>query len=711
MVAVDYIGIHMLNKLISIHHLDKKMLTLEHLLKVIVDNYPNILIKKFNEAFPNVNDIKYENIICYKIPGNPNKYKYYRRTSLDVNGNKIKVKNAFLESEDKLLYNIPQSEPQIELEIDDNICVIGLEVIDLKDNHTKRFLECNGKICEIKRINHGTSFRQKLEAEYAPYNLYGNWFTGLNKNVFDDNKKAHSSLTDDDIELMTLAGESLAYTTEFTTLGQIPSSPGFFYEYKVKNPVNLLNMNESAGIEYMILIFMFFDIQLRNYDGTTPIIIEQKLTLDRTKQYCIAYYENNTVRDSTNKIGKYNYTIMKNNLDLKNSTIPAFNTGIWDVIRSETADDGDKALAAKFCTNFNQIKDDLHLNLAGWLVKQIFYFMFCNPKEILENTGVYILLRDETFGKDILNILLKKLEDLKTKNQDLFDIVTIAQETKTLHIKRNKYEEFNKKIASKFSQLKIDVHTEYESSVKTNLPTKIDQEINNILLSLIDKIIEKIKNNHNKFTDDSPINGIFKYNLLSKISIPDLIKFLFTNNNSQMIENKIKNLWDDYNDVNYTTYLVKLSAKLQELKKYLTEYLNGREIIGKVTQLIKPLLVELYKCILYSLTIYYDNAVTMFSYTFENVENNKDATNTIINNPEDKYNELISTQIDLDIVDILSGDILTRGLANVDITNLISKSTIQKFNDDFIQLGGNNDAYYKAKYLKYKQKYLQLKKS
>ena len=156
----DYIGINMLNILTTKFKLDKNTLTLYDLLKVIIDKHHNILIKKFNSSI-DIDDIKYENIICFNNKG---LYEYYRRTSLvidKVNKNKIKVKNAFSIAEDKLLYDIPKTTPEIDLEINDKVCIIGLPINDLKSS----------------KIYHGTPFTQKKEAEYAPYNMYGNWFS------------------------------------------------------------------------------------------------------------------------------------------------------------------------------------------------------------------------------------------------------------------------------------------------------------------------------------------------------------------------------------------------------------------------------------------------------------------------------------------------------------------------------------------------------
>jgi len=153
----DNVGIYLLNKLIINYKLDTKTLTLNELLKVIIQNKSEILIKPLN-----IDDIKYENIIYANST-------YYRRSSVGINGNKIKVKQTFLIAEDKLLYNIPATEPELELELDINkVKIIGLPIIELKYNQSKRILECNGKICEIKRINHGTPFRQLKESEYAP---------------------------------------------------------------------------------------------------------------------------------------------------------------------------------------------------------------------------------------------------------------------------------------------------------------------------------------------------------------------------------------------------------------------------------------------------------------------------------------------------------------------------------------------------------------
>lgn len=457
---------------------------------------------------------------------------------------------------------------------------------------------------------------------------------------------------------------------------------------------------------------------IQNYEVVNEKrIINQTDPIDKTKPYCIAYYENNTVRDKQNLIGKYNYTIMKNNLDPTNPIIPNFNPGIWDVIRSETADDGDKALAAKFCTNFNQTKDPLHLNLAGWLVKQIFYFMFCNPKDVLENTGVYILLKDENFGNptvktEILDILLKKLKDLKSANPDLFDIVTIASQTKTLYVKKDKYQEFNTKIASTFRTLKIDVNTEFISKLRSSLPQKITEQVANIMNIICDDIKEHIKISVKKLDDTSPLKITFTKPNYFNIKIPDIIKFLLnTTPTIPDIQNILSTNWKHKIDPSpdYMTYLQTISTNLKQIAKNVKEYLEKKKDLTQLNTDLQPLLIDLYKFFIYTITIY--NLVTDSTpkpHNFIDIKNNN-ISRTYINTPHDEFNSLINTQSVTHVTTFLGKDKIREKIEYVDESSLVSKSTIQKLNDDFIQLGGNDDTYFKAKYLKYKQKYLQLK--
>jgi hypothetical protein len=695
----DYVGIYLLNKLIINYKLDTKTLTLNELLKVIIQKKSEILIKPLN-----IDDIKYENIIYANST-------YYRRSSVGINGNKIKVKQTFLIAEDKLLYNIPATEPELELELDINkVKIIGLPIIELKYNQSKRILECNGKICEIKRINHGTPFRQLKESEYAPYNIFGNWFTGLNKTQYDENKK-NKSLSDDDAELLTLGGESVTYTTEFTTVGQLPNYPGYLYEYNIKKETQLLKMDKSKDIEYLILIFMFFDIQLRNYtkqpDGNGYRIVVDDTTnpVDKSKDYCIAYHENNTVRDATSKIGKYNYTQLRNNIDPTNLSLPQFNPGIWDVIRSETADDGDKALAVRFCTNFNQTKNPLHLNLAGWLVRDIYYFMLCNPKDLLKNNGVYILLKEEIFGKDTINILIDKLKSLKSP---LFEIVTIAQGTKSIYVKRENYEEFNKIIALQFPKLKIEVFEDFKKSIMGNNITKINEQIPNIFESICDIIRDNLKKYGLNFDRLGPLHNESISQNFRKLEMRDLISFLINVDTTdkvvaiKLIKDKIQQLWTSPQkiDVSFDDYLYDQCKNIKEISNLIREYLNGNKQLSVLNVELNPLLINFYKFLIYSLIIY-SLIIRNSQYTLSQIDS--------INTPKDIYNELIKTHISIDIDTLLKKDIISRALLNIDTTEIIKKSVIQNLQDNFIQLGGENNDYYKEKYLKYKQKYLRLK--
>lgn len=708
----DYIGINLLNRLISDNKLDKNTVTLESLLKIIIDKTPEILIKKFSDAFSDLNLIKYENIICDKTSG---VYEYYRRSSLDINGNKIKVKKTFSKGEDKLLYDIPATEPEIELEINDKVCIIGLPIIELKDNHSKRVLECNGKICEIKRINHGTPFRQKKEAEYAPYNIYGNWFTGLNKDTFENNTLI--SPDEDTAELLTLGGESLTYTTEFTTVDQVPNSPGYLYEYKIKKPTKILRMKKSKNIEYMILIFMFFDIQFKNYISSKGKEINQLDPLDRTKLFCIAYRENNTVRDATNKIGKYNYTQMRNNLDLINPNIPSFNSGLWDVIRSETADDGDKALAVRFCTNFNQTKNPLHLNIAGWLVNDIYYFMLCNPKDILENTGVYILLREESFGrkKDIQQISIEffkqKMEEEQKLNSKLFKIITIAQNTPALYVEKNKYDEFNKKIALNFPALRTNIFTEFKKKIQTDLKQLIATNLQNIYERIISKIESNITSKN--FDSQDPLykqNIIFPKRNYNKLNLQklllDMINIDITDETKALQEIKLKlSHINNTLDKSFDKYLIDTCKEIKKINELLNELLNDPTKIASFKTEITPLLIKLYTFIIYLLIIIEKKDVTIN----EIINNNYQGKHL---NKDTEFNLLMTTgikdYIPNKIVNDKDDNIFMDALEKVNITKIIDNTYIDKFNDQFIQLGGNNE-YYKQKYLKYKQKYLQLK--
>lgn len=262
------------------------------------------------------------------------------------------------------------------------LCLLKLPLYNLEYDDTADQLECINSICKVNKVYHGTAYTMKEAAEYAPYNYYGNWFTlGLDDNY---NK----------------GGESLAYMSDQSKQNVMTS---YLYEYKLKKSTNVLYFPENNQIDYLFAHMMYFDTSIAIVDETSSKL-RIKLDSSTNKPFIptnnttinsIIFCDTHTMRQPIDAmILKYNYTINKNLLDTSLPE-PNFTKGYWSVIKSELTDDGDKGLAGILCdyNNSSYLTTSPRLKVDGWVVKNIYYLMSCDPKSILENLGVYVKIK------------------------------------------------------------------------------------------------------------------------------------------------------------------------------------------------------------------------------------------------------------------------------------------------------------------------------
>jgi hypothetical protein len=376
---------------------------------------------------------------------------------------------------------------------------------------TNETLDCNDitKTCTIKEVYHGTSYIMDDLAENAPYNYFGNWFT-LGRDAY-GNK----------------GGESLAYMADQSNQNIMRS---LLYEYKIKTPTKILYFNENNQIDYIFAHMMFFDCSVGSIDMTNrfkPVLLNADKTVKipitdtDTDVNCFIFKDTNTIRQATDgMILKYNYTVKKNLLDITKEE-PEFTIGYWSVIKSELTDDGDKGLAGKLCKYYNS-KDNsvpLRLQISGWVVNNIFYLMACNPKEILENVGVYIkIFPNGVTGNPVVQEKLLKyfklyldkliINPIRNEQINFEDYIFVPKDNYNIFrdkIKsmKQEYESFLKTKVSynrRFKFLDFLFGRKYNDTFKIK-NTLYDAYVNELSLKLNEPGDEIRLENHKKLTD------------------------------------------------------------------------------------------------------------------------------------------------------------------------------------------------------------------
>jgi hypothetical protein len=307
------------------------------------------------------------------------------------------------------------------------------------DKGTNNALYCNGNKCTVSKIFHGTGYIFPDDAENAPYNYYGNWFTlGINNNE--------------------KGGESTIYMSNQDT------GAGYLYEYEIKKLIKVLYFKENEQIDYLFAHMMYFETSIGIVDNAN---IKAYLKLDDSTNYIIPtnndtinsfiFKDTYTIRDPIEGIEKYNYTIKKN---LLNTSLPEppFTNGYWSVIKAESFGDGDKGLAGKICnySNSNDQTVPLRLNIKGWILHNFFFLMSCNPQEILRNLGVYIKLKPSLIsGNPTINESFDRIIELY-KNVLLGDGIVLENilYENYIFVPKNKYEIFRKKLKTLSEEFK-----------------------------------------------------------------------------------------------------------------------------------------------------------------------------------------------------------------------------------------------------------------
>ena len=385
----------------------------------------NIMYKKFDEVKDNnfYNMIKYQHLICIKNKGG---YQIYRKISYDKTSNTIILIDII--NNNISHYDNTDTFHRISIILDKdtqkNICILSIPIITMK-NSDNIFMKCSQIDCSASDIFHGTSYQFPNK---TPYNLYGNWFTfGIKESIYNQNM---SDTNDRALSInKSKAGESVSYIGDQNNL--LLESPGYIYNYNLKKESQVFLFRHSVGIEYLLIHLMYFDVTISQYTDTLnkDIILKTDgncINPEVGKNNSIVFKNNFTVRNKKNQISKYNYTLYKNLINLS-QPIPPFSNS-WNIILSETGDDGDKPLAGKLCDIANSKMIDNNINITGWLVQELTYLMSCNPSDILDFKGIYIninnifdnMIYDKQLLSYIKNILI---ELLKTHN---FSIVNIS---------------------------------------------------------------------------------------------------------------------------------------------------------------------------------------------------------------------------------------------------------------------------------------------
>lgn len=293
-------------------------------------------------------------------------------------------------------------------------------------------LTCNESLkeCRVSKVYHGTSYKMLDLAEYAPYNYYGNWFILGESN---GNK----------------GGESLCYMSSETI------ATSYLYEYEISGSAKILYFKEKEEIDYLFAHMMYFECStgiINNTIQAATLLFKDSNNIIPTNNDSInsfIFKDTYTIRNISNAdIDKYDYTKTKN---LLTPTLPNpnFTNGYWAVIKSESAGDGDKGLAAKLCnySNSNDKTIPLRLNINGWIVENLLFLMTCDPRKILKNLGVYIKLKPCMSGnpgiQESLDKIIKLYTDKLLDNDIKLESILFED---YIYVPKNKFETFRQKL-------------------------------------------------------------------------------------------------------------------------------------------------------------------------------------------------------------------------------------------------------------------------
>jgi hypothetical protein len=472
--------------------------------ETIYEDYPttNVLLKKSNCIlktddiywFDEYDNVKWENIIGIDFD-DADGWKFYRLQKVikthDSNIIELNLINT-LNEDNTICYANPSETNVTKITLDKinkykyKIVVLGIDCRILKHDANSYSLTCDDKNCNIRDVFHGTAYSMNENTEYAPYNYYGNWFTlGINELSDDDEKN--------------FGGESIAYMGDQS---QQTISSQYLYHYKLKTNIDLLYFPENNHMDYLLAHMMFFDtccssIKEFETNGRTFLDIRRDnngniIPASQKEISSVIFKDNFTIRSGQTKmIEKYNYTLTKNLLNIHENP-PNFTTSNWAVIKSELMDDGDKGLAGVVCNAYNNFKKTgtkvrhNSLIIHGWCVKNIMYLMSCDPKEILENTGIYIFLPraspanksselnfNETFDK-LFTEVLTTIPGIRR---------TIVSGLAALYVPSTQYDEYKKMITqlitnnNKYKTISKDIYDFIMSNNYTDI-NKIVQAYN-----------------------------------------------------------------------------------------------------------------------------------------------------------------------------------------------------------------------------------------
>jgi len=362
--------------------------------------------------------------------------KYWRPYSYEIRSDKKLILKMYNTLSFDGLVSYASLDPQgtmrdIEITIGENnsmiLCLLALPTVTLEHGPNES-LYCTQDTCKVKHVYHGTPYRMLDDAENAPYNFFGNWFTlGLNQGIE--------------------GGESLTYTSDQSNQ-TVASS--YLYKYKIKKPIKVLYFEENNQIDYLFIHMMYFNTSIKVIDNTQrflPVTSTQP-TVDTINT--IAFEDSYTIRQVTDgMILKYNYTQTKNLLD-KSLTEPNFTKNYWSTIKSELTDDGDKGVAAVLCDYYNKIDKTipLRLQIHGWVVQNIFYLMSCNPKDILENIGVFVLFPSQLSPslEAKYNLTLDKYVEVLIGDDTEIIRTTIGFGNTAIYVPKHKYELYRRNL-------------------------------------------------------------------------------------------------------------------------------------------------------------------------------------------------------------------------------------------------------------------------
>ena len=648
------IGIYFINKLIKLKN-NQLIITINDILTYFLDPNKDKLYqqKKFNNPFNqtfSIDKINYEHIIVHRsysisssissstiTPSNAI-YKFYRKDSIDLAAHTITMHEIIKNNVCYYTNNPTDLLNTITINYNDddnNICVLSLNTKILKES-------------DIYSIYHGTGRRMPSASDYAPYNLYGNWFMY-------DTSSSHGIQT-----------ESTTYLTKPLI--------NYLYRYKLKHDITVYNIDMQEGTEiidsYIFLHIMFFNITIGSYNFIQIPGMDRQIIFNQSdteySNKTLLFYDDKSKRTAANIIDKYNYTNYKNLIDRDKPKF-TFSDPSWQFILGYTGD-GDKPIAAKLCETYNENLINPNNHILGWYLNvgkpTSHHLMLCNPMETIENTNVYLVITEhELTNNKLTDEFVKQVNNL-LKSKD-FNEMELINDNYIISISKGDYKKFNDDILPAFSK-SVKNEIIRKSLEMLNDPIKIVNKKNQLISSYSESlfwvIFSKIKDvKYTNIMQDIKFNFLSEYTIKNtpnlktiKIEIIDLIKKIYesyvcpTQSNPIGNESVTKSLL-----LGVIMSIIELFTEINQKIKNRTPPFSA-DIIQKIEQI--NLTCDNHDCDEFIKTAY------------------------------DKFNEYIES-IDKSINEM---------------TVPINPSVLP---NDLLQVGG-----YKKKYLKYKLKYFNLKK-